>query len=238
MPTFEFTSPTLPQIAGNFEDIYEGDLEYYLYVVFHKATNISAPYHNFRHMGHTFWVVYQGCRWYAASNLLTRHQIRMLLIAALFHDMNHKGLIGNDDENIERAIAALNRYILEIDRLYFDEIVAVFKPTRFPHQIPSQDLPLSAQILRDADMSQGLNPVWVQQVVVGLALEMGKDPMELFQMQPGFLQNHVKLETDWANAMYPPSVFEEKIAEAEAYIRILANKEFESIAAAGDTATV
>jgi hypothetical protein len=73
--------------------------------------------------------------------------------------------------NIEVAIAALRRHILPEDRDALPEIEALIRATAFPYKDAGSSLGLAGQILRDADLSQALNPSWIQQVVFGLAEE-------------------------------------------------------------------
>ena len=88
----------VPQMLRNDMDLYEGDLVYYGQVIFHYAQNLCHPYHNFRHMLHVMWLCHEACKFY--RNELSRRQMRDLLIAALFHDFNHSGMLGDDDLNI------------------------------------------------------------------------------------------------------------------------------------------
>src|SRR5580658_6965423 len=99
----------LPEIIGNEEGLYEGDLISYLQILFFRSTNLHNPYHNFRHMLHVLWLCHKACRYYQKK--LTPRQMRNLLVAALFHDFDHPGHPhpGEEDPdriNIEIAIAA------------------------------------------------------------------------------------------------------------------------------------
>jgi hypothetical protein len=51
------------------------------------------------------------------------------------------------------------------------KIEALIEATHFPYKVDSQKLDLLGKIIRDADLAQALSPVWIQQVVLGLALE-------------------------------------------------------------------
>ena len=146
--------------------------------------------------------------------------MRNLLIAALFHDYDHLGTLGNDAVNIERAVAGLERHIFPTDIMHLGEIATLIRVTEFPHKTPAHELTLSAKILRDADLCQVFSPSWIQQVVFGLAAEWGKSPLEVLQMQHPFL-SHMSFGTEWANTLYPKTVVEEKIKEAITLLELL-----------------
>lgn len=204
-------SGSVPAIIRNNLGIYEGDLRYYYWVVFHNAQNLNNPYHNFRHIFHVMYLCYQACLFYA--DLLTGREMRNLLIASLFHDFDHTGKAGPDVVNIERAVAALEKHIASEDVRFFEDIAYLIRVTQYPYVIPSDGMALLGLVIRDADLGQALSPAWIQHVVFGLAAEWGKDPLEVLKMQPGFHAN-LKFGTEWAKAMFPQSEIDAKIAEA------------------------
>lgn len=201
----------IPQVLRNDAQLYEGDLVHYGRVIFHNAQNLQHPYHNLRHMLHVVWLCYNGCAFYADA--LTPRQMRDLLIAAAFHDINHSGMLGDDDLNIERAVRTLDRYILEEDRPHYKGIAGLIRITQYPYTVGGEALELCGQILRDADVSQVFSAAWIQQVVVGLAVEWGKKPIEVLRIQEPFLTG-LRFLTDWARQMFPDLVVEAKIKEA------------------------
>jgi len=165
-------SGDLPKVIGNEENLYEGNLIYYFQVLFFRANNLYNPYHNFRHMTHVLWLCYNACQYYAHE--LSPRSMRTLLIAALFHDFDHTGRPHRGDEdpdgiNIEIATSGLRRYLASDDRALMSEIEALIEATHFPYRVDSQKLDLLGNIIRDADLAQALSPVWIQQVVIGLA---------------------------------------------------------------------
>lgn len=212
------TTGGLARIIRNEDGLYEGDLVYYARIVFNHARNLRHPYHNARHMFHVLWLCYQACEFYA--EVMTRRQMRDLLIAALFHDFDHSGMVGNDDLNIERAIRGLKKYALEEDQgFYLEDSIALMRATEFPHKPIVLSLP--AQIVRDADMSQAMSVAWIQQVVIGLATEWDMDPIDVLRMQGGF-HSSLKFHTDWARQMFPQSEIDAKIQEAAELLEIFA----------------
>ena len=212
---------SIPDIIGNKEGLYDGDLVHYFQAIFNHAQNLTNPYHNFRHMFHTLWLCYRACVFY--KDEITPRQMRNLLIAAMFHDFDHSGMMGNDDLNIERSIRGLEKYLAQQDKSYFSDICGIIQATEFPHKSPSQSLPLLAQIIRDANLAQGFSEAWIQQVIFGLAKEWGKKPIEILASQCPFL-SHLDFVTEWARQTFPPEVVKGKISEAKAILELLERK--------------
>lgn len=214
----------MPSILRNEDGLYEGDLVPYFRILFQKATNLNHPYHNLRHILHVLWLCHKACQFYKPdehqSECLWPRRMRNLLIAAIFHDFNHRGVAGNDHLNIELAIAALREHVLPKDRSHIAEIETIIRATQFPYVVPTEQLSLPEQIIRDADMAQALSVAWLQQVVFGLAKEWGKDPMEVLQMQEPF-HHHLHFHTAWARAEFPESAIKGKVAEVLQLISML-----------------
>lgn len=203
-------------IVENREGFFEGDLAHYFQALINDATNIANPYHNLRHILHVFWECYNGAKYHRISS----REMRNLLIAALFHDFNHSGkLRGRDHEEVEVAIMSLKNYLLPEEGREFEDIATLIKATQFPYVIPDEDLSVSAMILRDADMSQNFSPVWIQQCWLGLAEEMGVDPIKFLKMQPAFLKS-IKFHSNWGKDEFNPRRAIH-IQEIEEYIEIL-----------------
>ena len=172
-------------------------------------------------MFHVFWLCYEACKFYIKhGSSLTPRRIKNLLLAAMFHDFDHSGRLGDDDLNITRAIRALERCILPEDKPWLEEISHMMRVTEFPYVIADEKLNLYEQIIRDADMSQSFNVAWVQQVIFGLASEWNKKPIEVFKLQEPFI-NGIKFRTEWTRQTFPQEVIVAKIAEAKGYIQLL-----------------
>ena len=151
--------------------------------------------------------------------------MRTLLIAALFHDFDHTGRPHRGDEdpdgiNIEIAISGLRRYLTSDDRALLPEIEALIEATHFPYKADSQKLDLLGKIIRDADLVQALSPVWIQQVVIGLAREAGVSPLAMLKAQSSFLTS-LRFNTPWAQQLFPQELIDAKITEAEKLLRLL-----------------
>jgi hypothetical protein len=223
--TEESANGDIPGVISNNRDLYEGDLGCYFRALFFHATNLNRPYHNLRHMLHVTWLCYQAAEYY--GDQLTRRQLRNLLIAALFHDFDHTGhphpeVDDPDGINIALAIAGLRRHITAEDRPFLPEIEALIEATHYPYTVSADKLDLSARIIRDADIAQGLTPVWIQQIVIGLARERRIDSHEILRQQPGFLAA-LSFNTEWARERFPPRLIAAKIVEAEQLIALVAD---------------
>jgi 3'5'-cyclic nucleotide phosphodiesterase len=209
---------SIPQIIRNDENVYQGNLIHYFRAVFNHARNLGYPYHNFRHIFHVFWLCYQACLFYKGE--LSPKEMRNLLIAAMFHDFDHSGLMGDDDINILRAIRGLKRHLLEEDKPSLPEIIELIQTTEYPYKRSSAELGLSAQIIRDADLSQSLSVAWVQQVIFGLATEWNRKPIDVLKMQGPFMMG-LKFSTKWGHKMFPKSEIVEKVKEVGEFLELL-----------------
>ena len=217
----------IPKIIANEAKLYEGDLVAYFRTIFFNATNLENPYHNLRHMLHVTWLCHQACEYYRAE--LTPLQMRELLIAALFHDFDHpghphQGEPDPDRINIEIAIGGLRKHVQPSDRQSLTCIEALIRATHFPYKTSGDELDLLGKIIRDADLAQALNPVWVQQVVIGLAREWRAQPLDVLKMQPSFFDG-LRFNTSWAQELFSRELVAAKVAEAEALLRLLEGQE-------------
>lgn len=210
---------TLPETIRNDANLYRGDLTHYFQAVFRHARNLQAPYHNFRHITHVLAECHDACRFYVGQ--LEPRPMRSLLIAALFHDFNHCGAPGDDRRNIDEALRALELHLLPEDRPELDDIATLIRATEYPPRSSSADLELRAGILRDADLSQAFREDWIQQVVLGLAAEWGKPPLEVLGIHARFIAG-LEFHTAWARHRFPRAVIDAKLAEAQQLLALLA----------------
>jgi hypothetical protein len=104
-----------------------------------------------------------------------------------FRSPGHSGSQYPDRRNIGVAIAVLRRDVLPADRGALPAIEAAIRATEFPYRTSASSLDLAAKIIRDADLAQVLSPVWIQQIVIGLAKEAGLAPLEMLRSQRWFL---------------------------------------------------
>lgn len=208
---------SLPEIIQNKNGLYEGDLKCYFKIIFYRAHNLLNPYHNFRHIFHVVGLCYQACIFYEKE--LSPREMRNLLIAAMFHDFNHPGRMGNDDLNIELALRGLREYILTQDAPFIEGIEYLMKATEFPHKKLAEGS-LEADIIRDADLGQVFSVAWIQQILFGLGAEWNKNPLEILKMQVGFIAG-LQFSTEWGKQMFSPEEIQKKLAEVDGLIQIL-----------------
>ncbi|NTW14249.1 MAG: 3',5'-cyclic nucleotide phosphodiesterase [Candidatus Moranbacteria bacterium] len=206
------------RIVRNDDGLYEGNLRYYFRYLFNQAKNLGLPYHNFQHMIHVMVMCHAACMYY--RDRLTPRQIRNILIAAMLHDLDHSGMPGHDDLNIERAIRGLESCLLPEDKDHAADIFAILRATQFPHVGSSESLPLQMRIIRDADLTQSFSYVWIQSNIFGLSREHGISPIEMLHRQIPFLEG-IEFHTEWAKTNYPRSVIESKIAEVRDLLELL-----------------
>ncbi len=214
---------SIPEIIRNDKQLYRGDLRAYFKIIFNNAKNLQYPYHNFRHMFHVLYLCYQACGFYQDKhfpNNLSKKEMRNLLIAALFHDFDHSGKMGNDDLNIVIALRGLDKYILSEDLECRDEIAHIIQATEFPHKGITENLILPAQIIRDADLGQSLSAAWIQQIIFGLAEEWNVKPVDVLKIQETF-HSKLKFYTEWGQQTFPQIDIDAKIQEAKELIELL-----------------
>ena len=211
----------IPPIIRNDEGLYEGNLISYLQAIFTYGQNLEDPYHNFRHMYYVAWSCHEALRFY--GDRLSLRDGRDLMIAALTHDIDHPGMLGSDDLNIERSLRWLGAHIAKEDLPHLPRITTIVRATQYPPVEPSEDLDLLAHIIRDADMSQGLSPVWIQQIIFGLAREWRKKPIDILRIQETFLGS-LTFTTEWAKERFPQSAIGEKRTEAKELLELLEMK--------------
>ncbi|HLD25909.1 MAG TPA: HD domain-containing protein [Candidatus Andersenbacteria bacterium] len=211
---------SIEDILENVYGAYEGgDLGYYDVVLVDYARNLRGLYHAYRHMVHTTWLCHDACLYYA--DVLSPRQRRWLLIAAMMHDANHMGRAadGNDDVNIKMAKRFFEEHVAPEDRPYIDTIESYIEPTKFPYDNGGKNLSLEAQILRDADRANGLDPVWFQMVIMELGAEMGLSPREMLVGQEPFL-SQLTFYTEWAQEVFPQDVIQARITSVRRRIVI------------------
>lgn len=161
--------------------------------VMKNNTSNNLPYHNFNHLLTVVRYTYGACRFYE----LPEKDEKEMLMAALFHDVNHSGGALKDDQNVKNAketvIKFINAFNLDIDPI---EVSRIIEATEYPYVIEPEDMDLKQQIIRDADLLQALEPNWIQQIIMGLSEEMNI-PMEvMITGQKSFLMN-AQFNTNW-----------------------------------------
>jgi HD superfamily phosphodiesterase len=134
-------------------------LEYYLNVILTNNNGNTNLYHNFYH---TQCVTTNCYKIAIDTDTYEENDIKILLIAALFHDFNHSGgKLKNDSENVKLAIEGFQKYTKE-SKEDTEFICDLIKITEFPYNADNDSkLSIRQQILRDADVMQWLEPNFI-----------------------------------------------------------------------------
>lgn len=212
------TMISLIDIIINKEKVYDGDLRYYAKKLFF-AKNVKNGYHNFRHMMHVVYQVYDGIKYMNVNTTAAR----ILLIAAIFHDYGHSGDgTKSDSFNIQRAIKGAKRHIHPSDKIHLALIIDLIRATEWHGEVGHNILEdnMLIAILRDADMSQTFDNAWMQQVIFGLGTEKKLSPREMLQAQLPFLQTKVKFSSPWGKQKFTP-ILKQRIEEIKIWNNIV-----------------
>jgi hypothetical protein len=158
-----------------------------------NSTSNNLPYHNFNHLLTVVRYTHGACQFYE----LTEKEKKEMLMAALFHDVNHSGGKESDEYNVKTAkevvIKFINAFNIDIDPI---EVSRIIDATQYPYIIEPEDMDLKQQIIRDADLMQIFEPNWIQQNIMGLCLEMNV-PMDMMILgQIDFLMG-AQFNTNW-----------------------------------------
>lgn len=168
-------------------------LEFYLKCFLENNTAINAPYHN---LYHTFCVI-ENCYKIAKDENISKPEIRLLLLAAIFHDFNHSQGKRYDEENVKMARKKFMNFSTESDDVNI-EVIELILATQYPYVIPDEDLSLLQKIIRDADMMQLFEKNFIQQLWIGLLQqELDKSKKDAIEMQLKFMKS-IKFYTPYA----------------------------------------
>lgn len=216
---------TLAGIFKNTAGLYEGNLEHYYKKIFLEGKNHHNGYHNFRHNMNILWECYQAVVYYNKHHpgQISPREARCLLIAAMYHDFDHSGMMGHDDLNVERAVRGFKAHMLPDDAENFVLVEVILRATQYPYPPRESEVSLLEQIIRDADLSQCLSIAWMQQVIFGLAQEWRKSPIDVLRGQIPFLKS-LKFKTEWAEHAFPQESIDAKIEEVKEHLAILDGK--------------
>jgi len=161
-------------------------------------TSIVAPYHNQAHIMNMCNTITEI---YLIEQKITEKEYVLLLLAALFHDINHSQGKLSDDKNIEIALryfeVFVNQLDMTIDSDDFDDVILLIKTTQYPYVIDAETE--SQKIIRDADLSQIFNyNSNFGHNVCGLKIELAKDMswVEFMVNNNKFVEN-VNFETEY-----------------------------------------
>ena len=130
------------------------------FAIYLQSKSINAPYHN---LWHTINMI-EDC--YECYNFIhgNDHGCLNLIVAAIFHDINHTQGKFSDDVNINIALQ-------EVKSLPYDttEIQDIIKATQYPYVIPAESLNENQKIIRDCDLMSSFKDTLLPHCLVGLS---------------------------------------------------------------------
>ena len=143
--------------------------------------NPSLPYHGAEHCVRTADRAARLAAWLGLDP-------RPLLVAGLYHDLNHAGPAWPDLVSVESSVLVWVTDGMRVQRRarYWrtpeglqDDVVRLIRATRWPHETTDQ---VDELVLRDADLAETLDPQWLGR----LAAETGAPA------DPAFAANHLR----------------------------------------------
>lgn len=162
-----------------------------------NSTSNDLPYHNLNHLLTVVKYVNEGLNHYAYPEDEKRE---IILLATLFHDVNHSGGKETDEVNVNNSKAALTKFLVREysdatldkneDRLKAELKLAfnLLDATQYPYAIDKNYLSLEQGIIRDADLMQVFEYNWVHQNIFGLAKELNLPFKNFIGGQRAFLE--------------------------------------------------
>lgn len=191
-----FTSKVLEAIE--IIDKYEYLQKAFKYIILNSSSN-NGPYHNLNHLLTVLKYCYLGA---LSEGIKDDKELRELLIAAIFHDVNHTIGKEKDDVNVQNSKDAIGKFVKqeEID-VDIDYVNKLLDATQYPYVIEGKDLDLKQGIIRDADLMQVFEYNWIHQNIAGLSSELKMDLLDFVQPQRKFLDS-AAFNTDWGKKMH------------------------------------
>lgn len=179
-------------------DKYEYLQKSFKYIILNNKSN-DGPYHNLNHLLTVLKYCYLGA---LSEKINDEKELRELLIAAIFHDVNHTVGKEKDDVNVQNSKNVIKKFVqqekIDVDIDYINKLLDA---TQYPYVIESADLDLRQSIIRDADLMQVFEYNWIHQNIAGLSSELKMDFLDFVQPQRKFLES-ASFNTDWGKSMY------------------------------------
>ena len=163
-----------------------------------NSTSNMLPYHNLNHL---LTVVFY-CDTMSNHYKVTGTDKDNILLAALFHDVNHTGGKESDVVNVENSKNAIQQFMstISMDPEYtygegisypfdIELICSLLDATQYPYVIAEDKLTLLQQIIRDADLMQIFEYNWIHQNIYGIAKELNKSVVEFLPLQRKFMES-------------------------------------------------
>ena len=179
-------------------DKYEYLQKAFKYILLNSKSN-NGPYHNLNHLLTVLKYCYLGA---SSEGIKDEKELRELLIAAIFHDVNHTIGKEKDDVNVQNSKDAIDKFVkqeeIDADTDYMNKLLDA---TQYPYVIEGKDLDLKQGIIRDADLMQVFEYNWIHQNIAGLSSELKMDFLDFVQPQRKFLES-AAFNTTWGKKMH------------------------------------
>lgn len=179
-------------------DKYEYLQKAFKYILLNSKSN-NGPYHNLNHLLTVLKYCYLGA---LSEGIKDEKELRELLVAAIFHDVNHTIGKEKDDVNVQNSKDAIDKFVkqeeIDVDTDYMNKLLDA---TQYPYVIEGKELDLKQGIIRDADLMQVLEYNWIHQNIAGLSSELKMDFLDFVQPQRKFLES-AAFNTDWGKKMH------------------------------------
>lgn len=180
----------------------------------------NNPYHNNGHLYNVFVDVIKMCEYYDIKGI---EEISMGL-AALFHDFDHNGTIGQDNINIDNSIKGFHVWYSSLDEsdkqsIDVDLVEKMIRTTEFPSRPDPETI--KEQIMMDADMLSLYRNNWFDTTIVGLSKEFKVTLEKQIENQIKFVSN-LKFFTDYATNLH--NKFKEYMLRELTFLKSIFNK--------------
>ena len=136
-----------------------------------------------------------------SENVKDEKELRELLIAAIFHDVDHTAGKEKDDVNIKNSKKAIKSFVEQEDiDVDLEKINAILDATQYPYVLESKDLDLRQKLIRDADLMQVFEYNLIHQNIAGLSTELKMNFIDFVAPQRKFLDS-AEFNTNWGKRM-------------------------------------
>jgi len=165
----------------------------HLYNVLFNNPSKAAPYHNTQHLLTVAIYSYKGGLHYR----LPQQDLRVIFLAALYHDWDHTASDADDSINIQRALigtADIFRFESSLNEEDIETIHSLIQASLYPHVNP---VTILEEILQDADLLQYCEEDSIV-FIEGIGKELNM--VSTLDTTKAFLKGN-KFNTEWALAL-------------------------------------
>jgi len=171
-----------------------------------RNTSNNAPYHHFHHMiCVTKWAMILAEDEGIAEGTTIWYE---LMLACMFHDINHSMGELPDKVNVSEAVAQFLGFYdshlkFRSDYPISDTAVTyIIRATEYPYVIDDSELSKCQAIIRDADLLVSLEPDWFQNAFLGLMKEMKVEDISKMIAGQGAFHRGIKMRTTAGILLY------------------------------------